>query len=162
MTRLFPSPLLSGALFVLWLVLMQSLEAGTMLLGAGLAVLWPALTARLMTTPPRMKRPLVIAALLARVIHDMLLSNAKVSWLILTQRSHALRSSFIRVPIELKDPNGLAALAMIITFTPGTAWAQLSVDGRILLVHVLVLEKESSMVTFIQDRYERPLREIFE
>jgi multisubunit Na+/H+ antiporter MnhE subunit len=31
-----------------------------------------------------------------------------------------------------------------------------------LLVHVLALEDESSMVRFIQDRYERPLREIFE
>jgi multicomponent K+:H+ antiporter subunit E len=162
MSRLFPSPLLSGALFVLWLVLMQSLEVGTMLLGAGLAVLWPAVTARLMTTPARIKRPLVMAALLLRVVHDMLLSNVKVSWLVLARRSHTLRSGFIRVPLELRDPNGLAALAMIITFTPGTAWAQLSVDGRTLLVHVLALETESSMVRFIQDRYERPLREIFE
>jgi multicomponent K+:H+ antiporter subunit E len=162
MTRLFPSPLLSGALFVLWLLLMQSLEVGTMLIGVGLAVLWPALTARLMATPPRMKRPVVMAALLLRVIHDMLLSNVKVSWLVLTRRSHTLRSGFIRVPLELRDANGLAALAMIITFTPGTAWAQLSVDGRTLLVHVLALETESSMVRFIQARYERPLREIFE
>jgi multicomponent K+:H+ antiporter subunit E len=162
MIRLFPSPLLSGALFVLWLVLMQSLEVGTMLLGVGLAVLWPAVTARLMTTPVRMKRPLVMVALLLRVVHDMLLSNVKVSWLVLTRRSHTLRSGFVRVPLELRDPNGLAALAMIITFTPGTAWAQLSVDGRTLLLHVLTLETESSMVRFIQDRYERPLREIFE
>ena len=162
MMRLFPSPALSIALFVLWLLLMQSLDAGTLLLGAGLAVFWPALTARLMTAPPRVKRPLVIAALLVRVVHDMLLSNIKVSWLIVTRPSRALGSSFIRVPIELRDPNGLAALAMIITFTPGTAWAQLSADGRMLLVHVLALETESSMATFIQSRYERPLREIFE
>ena len=162
MTRLFPSPALSVALFVLWLVLMQSLDAGTLLLGAGLAVFWPAVTAPLMTAPPRVKKPLVIAALVARVVYDMLLSNIKVAWLILTRPSHALGSSFIRVPLELRDPNGLAALAMIITFTPGTAWAQLSIDGRTLLVHVLVLETESSMAEFIQTRYERPLREIFE
>lgn len=162
MRRVFPSPLLSFALFLLWLVLMQSLEPEAVLLGAGLGVLWPAITARLMTTPPRMKRPLVMAALWARVIHDMLLSNVKVSWLVLTRRSQALRSGFIRVPLQLRDPNGLAALAIIITFTPGTAWAQLSTDGRILLVHVLLLESESSMVTFIKNRYERPLREIFE
>jgi multicomponent K+:H+ antiporter subunit E len=162
MKRMFPSPVLSVALFLLWLMLMQSLDAGTLLLGAGLSVLWPALTAPLMATPPRMKRPLAMAALLARVIHDMLLSNVKVAWLVLTRRSHALRSGFIRVPLELRDPNGLAALAMIITFTPGTAWAQLATDGRILLVHVLLLESEASMVAFLQNRYERPLRKIFE
>jgi multicomponent K+:H+ antiporter subunit E len=160
--RLLPSPSLSVALFALWLLLMQSLEPGTLLLGAALALSWPALTAPLLTAPPRVKKPLVIAALLARVVHDMLLSNVKVSWLVLTRRSRALRSGFIRVPLELRDPNGLAALAMIITFTPGTAWAQLSTDGRILLVHVLLLETESSMVTFIRKRYEQPLREIFE
>jgi multicomponent K+:H+ antiporter subunit E len=162
MKRLFPSPFLAVALFVLWLVLVQSLDAGNVLLGAGLAVFWSAVTAPLMTTPPRLKRPLVVAALLARVVHDMVISNVKVSWLILTRPSRALRSGFIRVPLELSDPTGLAALAMIVTFTPGTAWSQLSADRRMLLVHVLEHEGESSMVRFIQSRYERPLRRIFE
>ncbi len=162
MKRIFPSLVMSFVLFGLWILLMQSLDMGTLVLGAGLAVFWPAATARLMTAPPRLKRPLVIAKLLAHVVYDMLSSNIKVAWLILTHRSGALDSGFISVPIELRDPNGLAALAMIITFTPGTAWAQLSADRRTLLVHVLVRENEPSMVRFIKVRYEQPLREIFE
>jgi multicomponent K+:H+ antiporter subunit E len=162
MKRILPSPVLSVALFVIWLLLAQSLDAATLVLGAALAVFWPAATAKLMTAPSRLKKPLVIAVLVAHVVYDMVSSNIKVSWLILTRRTRALRSEFIRVPIELADPSGLAALATIITFTPGTAWAQLSADRDMLLVHVLALEDESSMVRFIQDRYERPLREIFE
>ena len=50
-------------------------------------------------------------------------------------RASAPASSHI--PLELTDPNGLPILAMIVTLTPGTAWAQLSADKRVLLLHVL-------------------------
>jgi multicomponent K+:H+ antiporter subunit E len=51
---------------------------------------------------------------------------------------------------------------MIVTFTPGTAWAQLSADNRVLLLHVLAIQSEPELVAFIKHRYERPLKEIFE
>lgn len=73
--------------------------------------------------------------------------------------SHA---ALARHPLGLRDPNGLAVLAIIVTFTPGTAWAQLSADNRVLLLHVLAIQREADLVTFIQQRYERPLKEIFE
>jgi multicomponent K+:H+ antiporter subunit E len=45
MRRLLPSPVLSCALFVLWLLLSQSLGAATLLLGVLLALAVPVLTA---------------------------------------------------------------------------------------------------------------------
>jgi multicomponent K+:H+ antiporter subunit E len=157
-----PSPALSIALFLLWVLLMQPSSAGGLLLGIAMALLWPAVTVNLITTPLRLRKPGAMAALLVRVVADMLRSNATVAWVILTRRPGSLPSGFVRIPLELRDPNGLAALAIIVTFTPGTAWAQLSADNRILLLHLLVLEDEASMATFIKQRYERPLREIFE
>ena len=56
----------------------------------------------------------------------------------------------------------LAALAIIVTFTPGTAWGQLSTDRRLLLLHVLDFEDEGALVRRVKARYERPLMEIFE
>ncbi len=162
MRRLLPSPALSLALLVLWILLMQSARLGTLLLGAGLALFWPAVTAPLMTEPLRLRKPLVLVALAGRVIVDMLQANAAVAWAILTRPSGALPSGFVRIPLELRDPTGLAALAMIVTFTPGTVWAQLSADNRLLLLHVLVLDDEAATVSFIKRRYEGPLREIFE
>lgn len=162
MRRLLPSPALSMALFVLWVLLMQPSSAGSVVLGIGLALFWPAVTARLITTPLRLRKPRVMAALLLRAVADMLRSNAAVAWAILTRRSGNLRSGFVRIPLDLRNPNGLAVLAIIVTFTPGTAWAQLSADNRVLLMHLLVMEDEESMARFIKQRYERPLREIFE
>lgn len=162
MRRLFPSPALSVALLLLWILLVQSLSAGTLVLGAALALFWPAVTVGLRPTPVRLRRPLVMARLFFRVIPQMLRSNAEVAWAILTRRSHDIRSGFVFIPLELKDPNGLAVLATIVTFTPGTAWAQLSADKRVLLLHVLAIQSETELVAFIKQHYERPLREIFE
>jgi multicomponent K+:H+ antiporter subunit E len=66
------------------------------------------------------------------------------------------------VPLEVRDPNALAVLAMIVTATPGTAWAELAHDRSVLLLHVLSLDDEAAVVATIKERYERPLREIFE
>ena len=68
----------------------------------------------------------------------------------------------MRVPLEVRDPNALAVLATIVTATPGTVWAELAGDRSALLIHVLVLEDEARIVANVKERYERPLREIFE
>lgn len=162
MRRLLPSPVLSVALFLLWILLMQSLSAGTLVLGTVMALFWPAVTAGLRPAPVRLRRPLVMARLFGRVVLEMLRSNAEVAWAILTRRSRDIRSGFVHIPLELRDPNGLAVLAMIVTFTPGTAWAQLSADNRVLLLHVLAIQNEAELVALIKRHYERPLMEIFE
>lgn len=162
MRWLLPSPVLSVALFLLWILLMQSLSAGTLVLGTVLAIFWPAVTVRLRPAPVRLRRPLVMARLFGRVVISMLRSNAEVAWAILTRRSRHIRSGFVHIPLELRDANGLAVLAMIITITPGTAWAQLSADNRVLLLHVLAIQNEADLVAFIKRHYERPLMEIFE
>ena len=52
---------------------------------------------------------------------------------------------------------------MIVTFTPGTAWVQLSADKRVLLLHVFSrVRRRGRSWRPIKRRYERPLREIFE
>lgn len=163
MRRLLPSPVLSVGLFVLWILLMQSVSAGTLLLGVLLAVFWPLVTARLRPAQTRLRRPGVLIRLVGRVVGDMLRSNFEVGWLILTRGAKPGRSGFVQIPLDLRDASGLAALAIIVTFIPGTAWAQLSADRRVLLLHVLdVVPDEASVVRLIKQRYERSLIEIFE
>jgi multicomponent K+:H+ antiporter subunit E len=158
--RLLPSPVLSCALFVLWLSLSESVDAAAVVLGTLVAVVAPVLTAPLRPAPVRVRRPLVAARLLGRVILDSLRSNVAVLVAVLNRRP--LRSGFVRVPLDVRDPNALAVLAMIVTATPGTAWAELAHDRSALLLHVLSLEDEPGVVATIKQRYERPLMEIFE
>ncbi len=59
-------------------------------------------------------------------------------------------------------PNGLAVLAMIVCITPGTAWAELSLDRSMLMLHVLEVDDPQAIVHHVKTCYERPLMEIFE
>ena len=66
------------------------------------------------------------------------------------------------MPLALRDPNALAALAVITTIIPGTVWSELALDRSVLLLHVFDVEDEPAFIAHFKARYERPLREIFE
>jgi multicomponent K+:H+ antiporter subunit E len=68
----------------------------------------------------------------------------------------------VKIPLDLRDPNGLAVLAMIVCITPGTAWAELSRDRSMLMLHVLEMDDAQAIAQHVKASYERPLMEIFE
>ena len=162
MKRLLPAPLLSVALFVLWLLLYRTLDIGQMLLALMLALAIPLLTAGLRPVPVRIRRPGVVLRLLLTLGIDSIRSNLAVMRLLLRPGSRRHPPGFVQVPLDLRDPNALAALALIICLTPGTAWAELSLDRATLLLHALEVDDAHAMAAQIKARYEQPLMEIFE
>jgi multicomponent K+:H+ antiporter subunit E len=86
----------------------------------------------------------------------------RTAWALLTRRAAEMPSAFVRIPLDVRDPNALAVLSMIVCLTPATAWAELSLDRSVLLLHVLLLEDEAELIANFKHRYERPLMEIFE
>ena len=162
MKRLFPAPWLSLALWALWLLLNLSLSAGNLLLGAALAILAPVMFAPLRPLPVRIRRPGVILKLFFLVGRDVVASNIAVAWGVLRAGKNPPRSRFIKIPLDLRDANGLAALSMITTVVPGTIWSELALDRSVLLLHVFDLDDEAQFIRHFKDTYERPLMEIFE
>ena len=162
MKRLLPAPLLSASLWLLWLVLNHTLDIGQVLLGALLALAIPLLTAGLRPTPVRIRRPGAVLRLLLTVVADTTRSNIAVVRLLLRLGARPHAAGFVPVQLELRDPNALAVLAMIVCITPGTAWAELSLDRATLLIHVLELDDADAIAAHIKRCYERPLMEIFE
>lgn len=162
MRRLFPAPWLSLALWGLWLLLNLSISPGNLLLGALLGFCAPLMMAPLRPLPVRIRRPGVIMALLLRVGCDVVLSNLAVAWGVLNSGRRVPRSCFITIDLDLRDANGLAALAMITTVVPGTVWSELAMDRSVLLLHIFDLEDEARFIEHFKRTYERPLMEIFE
>ncbi|MFY0730814.1 Na+/H+ antiporter subunit E [Pseudomonas sp. NFX15] len=162
MKRLFPAPLLSLALWLLWMLLNLSISPGNLLLGAGLGFFAPLMMRRLRPLPVRIRRPWVIVRLVLRVGRDVLVSNVAVAWQVLNAGRRPPRSRFIKVPLDLRDANGLAALSMITTVVPGTVWSELALDRSILLLHIFDLDDEALFIQHFKATYERPLMEIFE
>jgi multicomponent K+:H+ antiporter subunit E len=159
---LLPAPLTSAALFALWLCLARSLSPGHILLALVLGIAVPLLTAGLRPGKVRVRHPLLIARYLSIVGYDVLRSNFEVAWGVITWRWRQPRSKFVIVPLELRDPVGLATLSMVTTVVPGTVWSELALDRSALLLHVWDLHDEPSFIARFKARYEQPLREIFE
>ena len=162
MKRLFPSPLLSVALAGMWLLLNHSASPGHLILAAIVGVAIPLLTRGLRPLPVRVRRPGAILRLAWSVMVDTSLSNLNVVRFLVfkSQRKHP--PGFVQIPLDLRDANGLAVLAVIVCITPGTSWAELSLDRSILMLHVLELDSHEAVIGHIKQRYERPLMEIFE
>jgi multicomponent K+:H+ antiporter subunit E len=162
MKRLVPSPPLSIALFVVWVLLNQSLHPATLVLAAILAIVVPLITRGLRPAKVQMRRPGVALRLLARALIDMVTSALSVARALLTRSPSELNPAFVVVPLDVRDANALAVLAMILCLTPGTAWGELALDRSTLLIHVFDLDDEAAFIELVKTRYERPLMEIFE
>jgi multicomponent K+:H+ antiporter subunit E len=157
------SPTVVLCLTVLWLILQQTIAPDQILLGVMLAVLLAGASSRLRPLRAHLRRVDLAAALIFIVLWEIIQSNIAVARIVLgLVRNREVRSGFVQIPLELRDPYGLAALAAIITATPGTVWAGLSADGKHLTLHILDIEDEQRWIGYIKDRFERPLMRIFE
>lgn len=161
MRRWLPAPWLSAGLFVLWLLLNQTLSPGHLLLGAALALVVPLLLGPLRPPAGPLRRPMVLARLILRVGHDVLRSALDVGHGVLDSGRHPPRGQFVVVPLALRDEHALAALAMITAVVPGTVWTELAPDRSALLLHVFDLDDEAAFIAGFKSRYEKPLQEIF-
>ncbi|WP_193073596.1 Na+/H+ antiporter subunit E [Pseudomonas sp. FME51] len=161
MKRWLPTPLISLALLLLWLMLNQSIEAAHILLGALIAIAVPLLIAPLRPTAVRVSRPLTIIRLTFHSLIEILRSSFNVCILILFGGGR-LNTQFIRVPLDLRDPHGLAVLACIINSTPGTVWVEIIPGSNDLALHVFDLHDAAWWVDMIKSKLEQPLIDIFE
>ena len=162
MKRFLPAPLLSVILALAWLLLNRSIAPGQVLLAVVLGLALPLLTAPLRPLAVRVRRPAVIARLVGRVLLDAVRSNLVVLGVVVRPPRRPPRSAFVTVPLEIRDPHALAALAIITTVVPGTVWCEVAADRSALRLHLLDAADEAAFVAYYKARYERPLMEIFE
>jgi multicomponent K+:H+ antiporter subunit E len=160
--RLLPHPWLTVVLTVVWLLLINTVSLGDVLLGLLLGIAIPAVTAPYWPDRPTLRHPVKIGVYVLIVIWDVIKANFIVAGLILFRRNEDLQSRFITVPLDLRTPEAITVLAGTITMTPGTVTADTSACGRALLIHCLHAPDPEAVIAEIKDRYERRLKEIFE
>ena len=147
-------------LFVLWLVLNESLSAGQIALGAALALWFTWAASRLRPLKARRGgcgRRCRVPERDGRH-HQVQHRGGQADPESAPQRFFA---GVHHDPAEHAGSAWPAMLACIVTYTPGTVWVDLT-DDHCLKLHVLDLQNEEEWVQLVQDRYERPLKEIFE
>ncbi|MEY8801730.1 Na+/H+ antiporter subunit E [Leisingera sp. XS_AS12] len=160
--RLFPHPLLTLLLTVTWLLLVNGWSLNSLLFGLGLGILIPFLTQAYWPNRPRLSRPLKVIEYVLVVLADIVQANIIVARIVLFKPNAERRPNWITIPLDLKTPEAITALAGTITMTPGTLSADVSDEGHTLLVHCLDAPNPEAVRDEIKERYERRLREIFE
>lgn len=161
MRRLLPHPLLTPVLTLIWLLLVNSLEAGQIILGLFLGWVLPVLTLQFWPEQVRIYKPMLLMRFLGIFLLDIVLANFTVARLILG-RPERLQPVFVNVPLDVKSDLTISFLANVISLTPGTVSSRVSPDHRYLLVHALNETDTEALVATIKSRYEAPLKEIFE
>ena len=160
MRRAVPYPFMTLALWLMWLLLNQSIAPAHLLLGLGLAFAATWMAAALEIKPPAIRLSRAIPRLALSALTDIFRSNIAVGRIILS-RDVRPTSGFVRIPLDTKNRYCLAVLACIITATPGTLWMDHDSRRNVLLLHVLDLVDEGHWIEIVKQRYERLLMEIF-
>lgn len=159
--RIMPQPGFSVILWIIWILAHESLAPDTLLIGAGAALILPALTFHFWPEGLRVRRWVKLIKFLFIFVYDIIVANIQVAQLVLGP-TEKLRPAFLEVPITLTNPLVISILSAVISLAPGTVAANLSGDKRTLLVHILHTEDSEAAIERIKERYEAALEEIFQ
>lgn len=159
--RFLPHPVLTVTLVLVWVLLINSLSMGTLVFGIILGVLVPFFTAPYWPGVPRIASWSAAIRFVCVVLWDIVVANIQVAKIVLFKSNAQLQSRWVVVPLDIRSPEAITVLAGTITMTPGTVSADLSADGRSLLVHCLDAPDGDAVVADIKARYEARLKEVF-
>jgi multicomponent K+:H+ antiporter subunit E len=160
-SRWFPTPLLSLLLLAVWLLLVSNFSLGQLLLGSLLAISIPLFTFRFWDIQPGIRRPGLLIRFILRVMGDIVTSSVHVAWLIINPWRR-MRPRFVEYPLTLKEPFTITLLANTISLTPGTVTTNVRPNNTSLLIHALDAPDPDELIEQIRERYEMPLKEIYE
>ncbi|GGN30222.1 MULTISPECIES: Na+/H+ antiporter subunit E [Marinomonas] len=158
--KLFPMPFHSLLLFVVWLLLNNSISAGHIVLATFFAITIPWLVTGMRDEHPKILKPWLAIRYVLMVMKDILTANVEVALLIVGPVKK-LKPGFVAIPIDVDSDLGITILASTVSLTPGTVSAEVSKDRAWLYVHSLHLENEAELIESVKQRYERPIKEIF-
>lgn len=158
---LFPHPVLTLLLAVVWIILQNGFSAGMAVFGLILGTIIVRATAAFWPERPGGFRFGKMLSYTLMVMWDILVANVEVAWIVLTVPNAKLKPAWITIPLDLRTPEAITLLAGTITLTPGTVSADLSQSGHHLLVHVLHTDNPDADRDLIKSRYEARLKEIF-
>jgi len=160
MAKILPYPLLSLAIWLMWLIL-SGFTAGQALLGAAVALFCGLAMTRLKQQKQHLRRPDLALLLAGRVIIDVIAANFAVAKIILTGGKSKRPSGFVIIKLQLTNRMAIAALACILTAAPGTAWIAYDRRSNRIILHILDSADAAYWQKLIHRRYETLLLEIF-
>lgn len=150
---------LNIALMILWALLHQAGDAGTLVTGYGLGAVIVYFISRATGSKFYLRRVTAAVELFLVFVKEVILANIKVAYQVL-HPSLPVVPGFFQLPLEVKSDGQITLLAMLITMTPGTLSVDVSPDRRYLIVHALDVTDPEGTKTSIKEAFERRVLEV--
>jgi multicomponent Na+:H+ antiporter subunit E len=103
-------------------------------------------------------RPFGVVRLVVYLAWQIVVANLKVVAAVLGPR-RLLRPALVAVPLDVTTDGQIAALANMITLTPGTLSLDVSPDRRTLYVHAMFASSPEALRREIKEGFERRILE---
>ena len=104
---IFPHPLLTVMLAVVWIMLQNEFSAGMAVFGVILGIIITKITAIWWPERPGGMRVGKMLSYMLIVIWDILVANIQVAWIVLTKPNSKLRPAWIVVSLDLRQPEAI-------------------------------------------------------
>ncbi|HHQ69754.1 MAG TPA: Na+/H+ antiporter subunit E [Halothiobacillaceae bacterium] len=160
MKKFIPQPVLSLVLFVIWLLLNNSIAPVTIVSAFLIALILPHLTKRFWLIEAKIKRPVAFIEYLLLVLVDIVRANFVVAAQVLG-RNESLDAQFLKMELDLEGSLPISILASTISLTPGTVSCRVSSDQQYLVIHILHTTDAKADIDAMKQRYEARLLTIF-
>jgi multicomponent K+:H+ antiporter subunit E len=156
-----PYPAMSVLLAVVWLLLQQSLAVPQLITATVLGLVVPRLVAGFLGAANHLRHAGLALRFTGIVLWDIVVSNVTVARIVLNPWSTP-QPAWVEVPLDIEHPLAIVLFASIITTTPGTVSAVVDETGRRIIVHALDCGDPAGAALQMKQRYEAPLKRIFE
>ncbi|HLL18205.1 MAG TPA: Na+/H+ antiporter subunit E [Rubrivivax sp.] len=160
-SRWLPHPALSLLLAAVWLLLQQNLALAQLITAAVLGLGLPMVLGGFLGSGGRLRRLPLALRFAGVVLYDIVVSNVTVARIVLNPFSKP-QPAWLDLPLDTRHPVAITLLATIITTTPGTVSCIVDDEAGRILVHALDCSDPAQAVQQMKERYEAPLRLIFE
>ena len=157
--KLFPHPILTAVLIIIWLLLNNDFSMGHIVLGTILGVILPIFTSSFWPDRICMHKPWLFTKFLGVVLYDIITANLLVARWVVGSNQH-LKPAFMELEVQVTSPLAISILASTISLTPGTVSCSLSEDKRRLLIHSLHVDNIEEALKTMHERYQKPLLEV--
>lgn len=128
------------------------------LIGAGVVML----LRRALVGHKTLLRAKRIVSLIWLFLYELVISAAKVAWVVVQPDMRSIKPAMVAVPLTVKSDWEITILANMITLTPGTLSIDVAPDRSVLYVHALTVEDHEHVIGGIVDGFEKKVMEVFQ
>jgi multicomponent Na+:H+ antiporter subunit E len=93
-------------------------------------------------------------------VRELIAANLRVAYDVIT-RTHHMRPGVVAIPLSVETEAELAALANLISLTPGTLSLDVSEDRSRLYIHAMYIEDADALRDRVKSGFERRVLELF-